>query len=97
MNIRIARLAQQEIDDAVTWYDFQSSGLGVKFLDDFDVSIRRVVAYPLSCEEIEPGLRRCLLSKFPFGIIYGIDDDTIVVLAVAHLHRRPRYWIDVLD
>ncbi len=94
MNIRISRLAQREIDDAVPWYDSQSSGLGVKFLDDFDRSIKRIVTYPLSCEEIETGLRRCLLSRFPYGIIYGIDDGTIIVIAVAHLHRQPRYWID---
>ncbi len=94
MNTRISKQAQQEIDDAFAWYESQSLGLGVRFLDDFDRSIRRIVVYPLSCEEIEPGLRRCLLSRFPFGIIYGIDGDTIVVLAVAHLHREPRYWID---
>ena len=94
MNIRISRPAQQEIDDAIAWYEDQSPGLSVRLLDDFDRSIRRIVTYPQSCEEIEPGLRRCLLSRFPIGIIYGIDDDTIVAVAVAHLHRQPRYWID---
>jgi len=44
--------------------------------------------------EIEQGLRRCLLSRFPYGIIYGVDSETIIVVAVAHLHREPRYWID---
>jgi plasmid stabilization system protein ParE len=94
MNIRISKPAQQEIDDAFVWYESQSLGLGVRFLDDFDRSIRRISAFPLSCEEIESALRRCLLSRFPYGIIYGIDGDTIVVVAIAHLHREPRYWID---
>jgi len=44
--------------------------------------------------EIEPGLRRSLLARFPYGIIFGLDGDTVVVVAVAHLHREPRYWAD---
>ncbi|MDO8094347.1 MAG: hypothetical protein Q6360_12795 [Candidatus Brocadiales bacterium] len=48
----------------------------------------------MSCPEIEPNLRRCLLSRFPYGLIYGVDADAIIVVAVSHLHREPRYWID---
>ena len=93
MKVLFSKPAQLEVDDAVTWYDTQSSGLGTQFLDDLDRTVRRIVAYPLSCQEIEPELRRGLLSRFPYGIIYGIDDDTIIIIAVAHLHREPRYWI----
>ena len=97
MKIRFSKLAQLEIDDAVTWYDSQSQDLGTRFLDDLDRTVKRITAFPLSCTEIEPELRRCLLTRFPYGIIYGIDSDTIVVIAVAHLHRKPRYWIDRLS
>ena len=96
MKIRFSKLAQLEVDDAVAWYDSQSHDLGTRFLDDLDRAIRRIAAFPLSCTEIEPDLRRCLLTRFPYGIIYGIDSDTIVVIAVAHLHRKPRYWINRL-
>lgn len=97
MKIRISKLAQKEIDDAVTWYDSQSKGLGTHFLDALDRTIRRIAAYPFSCVEIEPDIRRCLLTRFPYGVIYGIDSNTIVVIAIAHLHREPRYWIDRLS
>ena len=97
MNIRIVKPAQNEIDDAVSWYDSQSAGLGTRFLDELDRSIRRIVSYPFSCLEIEPNIRRCLLTRFPYGIIYGIDSNTIIVIAVAHLHRKPRYWVDRLS
>ncbi|TMA93261.1 MAG: type II toxin-antitoxin system RelE/ParE family toxin [Deltaproteobacteria bacterium] len=66
MRVRFLTLAQQELDNAVAWYN----------------------------DQIEPEIRRCLIARFPYGLIYGIDGDTIVVVAVAHLHRRPRYWID---
>ena len=94
MIVRFLKPAQSELDDAFAWYDSQSSGLGTQFLDNIDRAIRRIAAYPLSSVEIEQDLRRCLLSRFPYGIIYGIDSETIIVVAVAHLHREPRYWID---
>ncbi|OGW14813.1 MAG: plasmid stabilization protein [Nitrospirae bacterium GWA2_42_11] len=96
MKINFLKPAQSEIDDAFAWYEAQSHGLGTKFLDDFDRAVRRIVAFPFASAEIEDGLRRCLLSRFPYGIIYGIDSETIIVVAVAHLHREPRYWVDRL-
>ncbi len=96
MNIRFLKPVQYEIDDAYEWYEAQSRGLGIKFLDDLDRVIRRIKAFPLSCVEIDEGLWRCLFSRFPYGIIYGIDSETVIVVAVAHLHRKPRYWIDRL-
>lgn len=94
MKVRFLKLAQSEIDDAVVWYEARTRELGTQFLDDFDRAIRRIVVYPYSTVEIENGIRRCLLSKFPYGIIYGIDIDTVIVVAVAHMHREPRYWVD---
>ena len=94
MNVRFLAPARQELDDAVAWYDQQADGLGKEFLDELDRVIRRVVAYPLSSIEIEPGLRRGLFARFPYGIIYGQDGNAVVIVAVAHLHREPRYWAD---
>ncbi|MBI4826083.1 MAG: type II toxin-antitoxin system RelE/ParE family toxin [Nitrospirae bacterium] len=96
MKVRFLKPAQSEVDDAVAWYDSQSRNLGTQFLDDLDRAVRRIVAYPLSNIKIEEDIRRCLLSRFLYGIIYGIDSETVVVIAVAHLHREPRYWIDRL-
>lgn len=96
MKVRFLKPAQSEVDDAVSWYDSQSRSLGTHFLYDLDRAVRRIVAYPLSSAKMGEDLRRCLLSRFPYGIIYGIDSDTVIVIAVAHLHREPRYWIDRL-
>jgi toxin ParE2 len=94
VKVRFLTLAQQELDNAVAWYNEQAEGLGQEFLDELDRVVRRVLSFPLYCSEIEVGIRRCLIARFPYGLIYGIDGDTIVVIAVAHLHRRPRHWID---
>ena len=94
MMVRFLALAQKELDDAVGWYNEQTAGLGLEFLDEIDRAVRRTVSFPMSCPEIDLGMRRCLLARFPYGLIYGVNQDTIIVVAVAHLHRNPRYWID---
>lgn len=94
MKVRFLAVAQNELDDAVDWYNDQAAGLGREFLDEADRAVRRTVSFPMSCPEIELGIRRCLLARFPYGLIYGINQNTIIVLAVAHLHREPRYWMD---
>jgi len=66
------------------------------FLDELDRVVRLVKAYPYSSPEIEPDIRRCLFARFPFSLIYGLDHETIVVIAVAHTHRTPHYWLDRL-
>ena len=94
MKVRFLPLARQDLDNAVTWYTAQSDELGQEFLDELDRAIRRSVSFPLASTEIEPGLRRCLLSRFPFGLVYGLDGNTLIVVAIAHLHREPRFWSD---
>lgn len=93
MKLRFLILAQRELDEAVAWYNEQAAGSGQEFLDELDRVVRRAVTFPMSCPEIEPGVRRCLLARFPYGLIYGVDRETIVVIAVSHLHREPRYWV----
>ncbi len=94
MKVSFLTPAQSELDDAVTWYNRQASGLGREFLDELDRAVRQAVAFPMSYPEIEPGIRRCRLARFPYGLIYGLDGETLIVVAVSHLHRQPRYWID---
>ena len=56
-----------------------------------------VRTYPLLAAEIEPDIRRFLLHRFPYSLIYGIEAHTIVVIAVAHDHRVTGYWSDRLS
>ena len=94
MNIRFLALAQREVDDAVVWYNNQTEDKGREFLDELDRAVRLVKLYPQGLTEIQPEIRRCLLARFPYALIYGIEQQTIVVIAVAHLHRQPGYWVD---
>lgn len=93
MKIEFLKAAQTELDQAFEWYETQQKDLGVQFLNELDAAIRRIISYPESYALIEKNVRRCLVKRFPYGILYGIDADKIVVIAVAHLHRKPDYWI----
>ena len=94
MKIDFLDLARQELDDAFDWYEAQAPGLGYDFLSEIDRAVRRILVYSQSAAIIETGLRRVLINRFPYGIIYGLDEDRVVGVAVAHLHREPCYWID---
>lgn len=97
MKVRFLKLADQEVDAPVIWYDEQTPGFGVQFLDELDRVVRLVRSYPLSAPQIEPEIRRFLFTRFPYSLIYGIDQDEIIVIAVAHQHREPRYWAARVD
>jgi plasmid stabilization system protein ParE len=89
--------AQEELDEAFEWYESQTVGLGYGFLDEFDRAARLVATFPELYQQINPGIRRCLLNRFPYGLVYGLDDGVIVIVAVAHVKRRPRYWSERLS
>lgn len=97
MNVRFLTLTQQEVNEAFIWFDERTDGEALDFLDELDRIVRLVKAYPLASPEIETEIRRCLFARFPYSLVYGIDDETIVVIAVAHSHRQPHYWVDRLS
>ncbi|WP_432743432.1 type II toxin-antitoxin system RelE/ParE family toxin [Methylobacter sp. G7] len=94
MKIEFLKAAQTELDLAFEWYETQQKDLGVQFLNEFDAAIRRIIRYPESYILIEKEVRRCLIKRFPYGVLYGINADKIIIIAVAHLHRKPDYWIN---
>jgi toxin ParE2 len=97
VKIRFLTLAAQEVDEAFVWFEEQVEGKGIDFLDDLDRTVRLVRAYPLASFEIEPEIRRSLFARFPYALIYGLEPDAIVVIAVAHAHRAPHYWADRVE
>jgi len=94
MKIRFLPFAEWELDDAFRWYEQQVSGLGYEFLYEIDLTIQRIKTYPKSFAEIKPGIRQALVKRFPFCFIFSVEEEIVVIAAVAHLHREPHYWAD---
>jgi len=94
MKIEFLESAQYELDDAVEYYNHQKSGLGIEFLSEIIDSLNRISEYPDAWQKLTKRTRRCLIHRFPYGIIYQNRNDMILVVAVANLHRKPTYWHD---
>ena len=94
MNVRFLAPADQEVDEAVARYGKQGKDISLGFLDDLDRAVRLAKLYPLLATQIEPEIRRLLFVRYPYSLIYGIEEEAIVIVAVAHQQREPRYWID---
>ena len=92
MNVRLLAVAQQELDDAVSYYNGQSPGLGDAFVLETVAAIDRIRRFPEAWHPLGNEIRRCRLRQFPYGLIYTKDNDSVLILAVAHTHREPDYW-----
>ena len=96
MTVRFLRIAEIELDEAINWYESQAPGLGDTLLIEVLSAVDRISLYPDAWHPLDEDVRRCRLSRFPYGLIYSVEKGDILVLAVAHLHRRPDYWRDRL-
>jgi hypothetical protein len=97
VTVRFLDVAEIELDEAVNWYEAQASGLGDAFLIEVLAALDRIVLYPHAWHPLGEGIRRCRLTRFPYGLIYAVEDGDILVVAVAHLHREPDYWRERLE
>jgi len=84
--------AETEFEQVVAYYEAKQSGLGLELADEVLVSIARILDYPKAGSSFSKNTRRCLTKRFPYGIIYQIHQDTVRIIAIAHLSRRPEYW-----
>ena len=94
MKIRFLDIAQVELDDAVEYYNYESSGLGEQFLTEILNTLDRIAQFPKAWNISSERTRRCQTRRFPYGVIYQYLGDEILVVAIANLHRKPNYWKD---
>lgn len=92
MSLRLLEPAQAELDEAIGWYAEQAPGLGDAFLLETLKVLKLVEQFPQAWHPLTPEIRRCRLKRFPYSVVYTLDAEGILVLAVAHQHRKPGYW-----
>lgn len=89
--------ARTELREAAWYYEERSPGLGVRFLDAYDEAIAEILQRPRMWPVIEDDVRRHVVSRFPYGIYYRVQDDELQILVVMHHTRHPDYWRDRLN
>lgn len=92
MNFSFHPSARVELDGAVSYYEDCQAGLGLQFAKEVYSAVHRILQFPEAWQHLSENTRRCLTNRFPYGIIYEILDNEIVIIAVMQLNRRPGYW-----
>ncbi len=96
MRISFLEIAQIELDETINYYNYELSGLGETFLTEVLKTLDRIGEFPEAWHPISKRTKRCQTRRFPYGIIYQIRDEGILVIAIANLHRKPDFWKDRL-
>jgi plasmid stabilization system protein ParE len=96
MRISFLEPARLELDDAVSYYNYEKAGLGEAFLSEILRTLDRIGGFPDAWQPLSRRTRRCRTRRFPFGVIYHKREEDLLIVAVAHLHRSPEYWKDRL-
>ena len=99
MKLALLAEAEAELEDAATWYDDRSEGLGDEFLAVAREAMMLIVdsaeTWPLwpGAPARLPPIRRFRLPRFPYAVAYQAFPGLLVVLAIVHERRKPLYWI----
>jgi plasmid stabilization system protein ParE len=97
-HVRFAPEVPDELAAAVLWYEARRQGLGTEFLDEVQATLPLVAERPRSFPRLQDvdatlEIRRALLARFPYALVFLVREDEVRVLAVAHAKRRPGYWL----
>lgn len=84
--------AQAEFRKATLYYFEKSPSLASAFYSEIESAIEGIVKAPYLYRKIDEDVRRCLTKRFPYAILYTIEDHYILILAVMHCSREPSYW-----
>ena len=84
--------ARSELFESADYYDIQSAGLGAEFLDEIERSIKRAIDHPDAAPIVFGRTRKLFVSRFPYSVMYSVDDVGVFITAIAHHRQRPLYW-----
>ena len=94
MNVVFSPYARQELEDAVNYLELEFEGLGDRLKSEVKRALQLIARHPGAWAVERGEIRKCLLHKFPYKVLYSIEPDHIFIIAIAHQHREPAYWID---
>ena len=84
--------AEAELNASVDYYEACQINLGLEFTHEVHKTVQRIMAFPTAWQILDGEIRRCLVNRFPFGVIYYQKEHKIIILAIMQLQRKPNYW-----
>ena len=94
MKIKFVHPADTELDETISYYNYELPGLGFRFLHEVEMALKRITTFPRAWTKIGENTMRCMLKGFPYALLYIIENNTIIISAVANLHRNPEHFKD---
>ena len=92
MNIILLPPSDQELDDAVEYYNDQQQNLGKLFFKEFIRATNLITKFPKTWKKVGKHTHKINIKRFPYVILYAIDNNDIVITCIAHQHRNPQYY-----
>jgi plasmid stabilization system protein ParE len=92
MKFRLLPPAAGELRAAARYYETQVPGLGRDFIQEVRAAVLRIIQLPDAWQPLDAEIRRCRTHRFPYGVIYSIEQGQVLILSVMHLHRHPDSW-----
>ncbi len=89
-NLLIQAEATIEIQEAFEWHEEQKDGLGYELLEEIEACYKKLIYHPERYSHINQLYRRIKTNRFPYLLVYEIEDDTIIINSVRHIKRKPR-------
>lgn len=96
MKARFLSIAEQEYQDAYDYYEGVVEGLGIQFKEELVIALKRIKEFPEAWQRVSSKSRRCRLDRFPYGLVYQVRVEELLVVAVMQLSKEPRYWVERL-
>ena len=90
--MRMLAEAREELDASIAWYEEQREGLGERFLTRIDEILLRIGASPEVHARIYGEVRKAVVQRFPYIVLYRVEPTEVVVLSVFHTSRNPAEW-----
>jgi plasmid stabilization system protein ParE len=84
--------ALEEYREATLYYAERDPSLTLRFVEAVEDAIRRILESPERWRALDEDVRRCLTHVFPYGVLYTIEPEFILIVAVMHCSREPDYW-----
>ena len=94
LDLEYLEKAVVEAATAAEWYATRSATAAAGFEAELAEAESAIHMLPHAWPPYDHGTRRYLLRRYPFGVVYRVERTRILIVAVAHGHRRPGYWRD---
>ena len=94
MDAKFLTPARTEVREIIAYYNQQRDGLGLEFAAELKQALLRIRHHPTAWSPLSARVRRCLIHRFPYSVIYEVRSDVVLIAAIQHHSKEPNSWRD---